>query len=109
MAGFQSRIGDKSLGHWVSIFYFPPTPLVTGSDDTMSCCIPACRVTDTATTHYAWIYGVVPLPAYTHTPEASVGAPTTFIDYLAAFRVLDTYDCGDTQAEGCTEHFVGDN
>lgn len=106
---YQSRIGDYSNGHWVGIFYFPPTPLVTGSPDTFSCCISACRVTDKAKKHFAWIYGVIPLPAYYHNPEASTGAPCAYINCLDAFRVGDKYDCGDKQAQGCTENDVCDN
>ena len=110
MAGFQARIGDYSMGHWVDIFYFPPTPLKTGSPDTFSCgFLPTSRVTDTAEKHFAWIFGLIPLPSYYHNPEASVGAPTTFINLLQAFRTDDKYDCGDTQAEGCPTHIVGDS
>ena len=108
MAGPQARIGDYSEGHWIGIFYFPPVPLTTGSPDTFSCGISASRVTDKAKMHFAWIFGVVPFPFMYHNPEASVGAPTTFINDLASFRVGDSYDCGDTQAEGCPEHMVGD-
>ena len=104
----QSRIGDMSLGHWVGIFYFPPTPLIEGSPDTFSCCIPASRVGDKAATHMAFIYGIIPLPAYTHDPEASTGAPCKFINHKAAFRVADSYDCGDTQAVGCPLELVDD-
>lgn len=105
----QARIGDFSFGHWIGPFYFPPTPLITGSPDTFSCCIPASRVTDMAAPHFAWFLGIVPIPAYIHNPMAITGAPCKFINYLPAFRVLDMYDCGDFQAMGCPEHLVGDD
>ena len=104
----QARIGDSSMGHWVGIFYFPPTVLTEGSNDTFSCCIPASRVGDKAAEHMAFIFGIVPLPSYTHEPEASTGAPCKYINNKQAFRVGDSYDCGDTQAKGCVLHLVGD-
>jgi len=104
----QARIGDMSMGHWVGPFYFPPTPLIEGSPDTFSCCIPASRVTDAAAPHIGWLFGVIPIPAVIHYPKAATGAPCTFINELAAFRVEDEYDCGDIQAEGCPEHLVGE-
>jgi len=97
----QARIGDKTLGHWVGIFYYPPTALIEGSPDTFSCCLPASRVGDAAAEHFAWILGIVPLPALKHKPTAAIGDPVVLINYRQAFRVGDTYDCGDTQAEGC--------
>ena len=110
MAGFapQARIGDFSTGHWEGIFYYPPTPLITGSPDTFSCCINASRVTDVAKPHYGWMFGVVPFPLMIHQPVAATGAPCTFINFLPAFRVGDSYDCGDIQAEGCPVHLVDD-
>ena len=97
----QARIGDKSLGHWIGIFYFPPCTLTEGSPDTFSCCIPASRVGDAATKHFAFIFGIVPLPAFYHEPKASTGDPKVLINYKQAFRVGDSYNCGDTQAQGC--------
>jgi len=104
----QARIGDMSMGHWIGIFYFPPTPLVEGSPVTFSCCIPASRVGDAAAEHFGWIFGIIPIPANKHTPTASTGAPCNFINFLPAFRVADNYACGDTQAVGCPEHLVDD-
>lgn len=108
MAGYQARIGDMSLGHWIGIFYFPPCTLIEGSPDTFSCCINASRVGDAATTHMAYIGGVVPFPMFTHDPVAATGAPCKFINDIPAFRVDDMYDCGDTQAQGCEEEMVCD-
>jgi len=104
----QARIGDMSMGHWIGIFYFPPTPLIQGSHDTTSCCIPASRVGDQAATHFAFIFGVVPFPVFQHAArKAATGAPCRFINNLPAFRVGDVYDCGDTQAMGCVLDLVG--
>src|ERR1035437_10872383 len=102
----QARLGDFSMGHWVSIFYFPPVPIVEASLDTLSCCINASRVGDAAAPHFAWIYGVIPLPSYIHDPIAETGSTEKFINELPAFRVEDNYDCGDTQAQGCEENLV---
>ena len=108
MAGMpQARIGDYSVGYWIGPFYFPPVPLITGSPDTLSCCIPACRVTDEAEPHFGYLFGIIPIPAFIHTPVACDGSHECFIDCLPAFRVTDPYCCGDTQAEGCAEHIVG--
>lgn len=104
----QSRITDKSKGHWIGIFYFPPCTLIEGSPDTYSCCLNASRVGDKATTHIAFIGGRVPLPAYKHNPKASTGAPCKLINYKKAFRVGDSYDCGDIQDEGCEKELVLD-
>jgi len=104
----QARIGDMSMGHWVGVFYFPPTPLIEGSPDTFSCCIPASRVGDAGAMHFAFMFGVVPFPAFQHKKKASTGAPCNFINNKAAFRVGDMYDCGDQQAVGCPEHLVND-
>ena len=104
----QARVGDYSMGHWIGIFYFPPTNLIEGSKDTISCFIPACRVGDRANVHIAWILGIVPLPPFNHQPTAIEGAPCTFINGLPAFRVGDGYSCGDKQAQGCVTHLVGD-
>jgi uncharacterized Zn-binding protein involved in type VI secretion len=103
----QSRIGDMSMGHWISIFYFPPTPLIEGSPDTFACCIAASRVGDAANRHFAWVFGFVPLPAYYHEPKASTGSTTKFINNKPAFRVMDRYSCGDSQAQGCERVMVG--
>jgi len=105
----QARLGDMSMGHWVFAFkpmYFPPVPLVTASPDTMSCCIPACRVTDAAMPHFAFIYGFVPVPWIIHTPIAVSGSSECFINHLPAFRVGDSYGCGDIQAVGCPQNIV---
>jgi hypothetical protein len=105
----QARLGDKSRGHWVYIFYFPPTKLKEASDDTYSCCIRASRVGDAANAHFGFIFGLIPLPAYRHNkPKASTGSNTKFINNKKAFRVRDNYDCGDTQAQGCETELVGD-
>ena len=105
----QARIGDFSMGHWIGPFYFPPVPLVTGSPDDTSCCIPSCRVTDIASPHFGWLFGIVPIPPFIHTPVASSGSKSVFIDpMLEAFRVGDNYACGDIQAQGCHEKLVGD-
>jgi len=103
----QARIGDSSMGHWIGIFYFPPVKLKTGSPNDTSCCIPSCRVTDIAESHYAWIFGIVPLPPFTHDPVASTGSTTVLINNLPAFRVGDNYHCGDIQATGCIKKLVG--
>lgn len=103
----QARIGDMSMGHWVGPFYFPPVPLVTGSPDTFSCCIPASRVFDIAAPHFGWLYGIIPIPTFIHTPEAKTGSTQKFINFLPAFRVADLYYCGDIQAIGCPINPVG--
>lgn len=103
----QARIGDYSMGHWVGVFYFPPTPLTEGSPDTTACCIKASRVGDAAARHIGWLYGFIPIPAYYHEPKAVSGSTTKFINYKQAFRVTDRYSCGDTQAQGCNEVIVG--
>jgi len=106
----QSRLGDYSLGHWIGIFYFPPTELIEASPDTTSCCIRASRVGDQARMHFAYIFGVVPFPFFQHNGrKASTGAPCKYINEKQAFRVQDQYDCGDTQAEGCELELVGDS
>jgi len=104
----QSRIGDLSYGHWIGIFYFPPTPLVTGSPDSYSCCIAKCRVSDVAKPHFSHIFGVVPFPWFIHTPVAATGATETFVNMLPAFCVGDYYSCGDMQAQGCGMVLVAD-
>ncbi len=104
----QSRIGDLSSGHWVGPYWFPPTPLVTGSVDTFSCYKQSCRITDVAEPHFAWLFGVIPLPFVIHVPTAVSGSTTKLINHLSAFRMGDDYDCGDTQLEGCILELVGD-
>lgn len=105
----QARVGDLSAGHWVGIFYFPPTALIEGSPDTFSCCKSASRVGDKAAMHFAYIYGVVPFPAFKHDGrKAATGASCKYINYKKAFRVGDVYDCGDTQAQGCDQDIVCD-
>jgi len=103
----QARIGDISQGHWIGIFYFPPTPLIEGSPDTLSCCLPASRVGDAAYPHFAFIFGVIPFPFFIHSLKAVTGDPTVFINYKNAFRVGDMYDCGDVQALGCVTNLKG--
>lgn len=108
MATPQARVGDNSVGHWVGIFYFPPTPLIEGSPDTFSCCISASRVGDKAKMHFAFIFGAVPFPMFKHDGrKASTGSTTKFINNKQAFRVADMYDCGDRHAQGCELEIVG--
>lgn len=107
MGSPQSRLGDESLGHWIGPFYFPPVPLIEASPDTISCSINASRVTDHAEDHIGWLAGIIPIPGLIHSPQASTGAPMTFINALNAFRIGDNYNCGDIQAEGCANHIVG--
>ena len=89
----QARVGDLSTGHWVGIYYFPPTPLIQGSPDTISCGSPASRVGDRGMMHFAFIYGIVPFPAFQHAKSASTGSSTTFINGKKAFRVGEMYNC----------------
>ena len=105
----QARVGDMSKGHWKTVlgipYYFPPTPLVTGTSDTMSSGKPCCRVSDQAKPHVGHILGV-PVPWIKHTPKALTGSSSTKINGLPAFRVGDRYDCGDTQAQGDSKNIV---
>ncbi len=58
----QARVGDLSQGHWIGIFYFPPTALNAGASSSFSSGPAMSRVGDTADTHFAFIYGIVPFP-----------------------------------------------
>ena len=109
MAGMpQARVGDLSKGHWIGIFYFPPTPLNKGAGSAFSSGPAMSRVGDTADTHFAFIYGIVPFPLVKHSGrKAATGAPTTLEEGPAAFRVGDYYDCGDCQAIGNPSHLIG--
>lgn len=100
----QARLGDMSCGHWIGVFYFWPVPLIEASPDTLSCWVRASRVGDKASDHIGWLFGVVPIPGTKHTPTASTGANETLINWKPAFRIGDSYSCGDTQCQGCCEH-----
>jgi len=102
----QARLGDRSMGHWIGPFYFPPTPLIDASEDDTTDCIASCRVGDSAKPHFGWLFGVIPIPAVIHTPTASSGSPTECINCLPSFRVGDSYSCGDKQGEGSPDHLV---
>ena len=97
----QARIGDVSTGHWIGPLYFPPTPLIEGSPDTFSCCINSSRVGDKAAVHIGFLFGIIPIPGSAHQPIASTGDPVVLINFRPAFRVGDSYSCGDIQAVGC--------
>jgi len=98
---FQARLGDYSMGHWIGIFYFPPKPLIEASNDTFACFKRASRVGDKAEEHFAWIYGIIPFPFFKHQPVAATGDPIVYINSKQAFRIMDSYSCGDIQAQGC--------
>jgi hypothetical protein len=105
----QARVGDYSVGHWIGNFYFPPSALVTGSSDDSTTTIQSCKVGDKANPHIGWLFGFIPCPMVVHIPIASTGAPSNNIDNLPAFRVGDSYACGDTQSMGAITDMVGNS
>jgi len=92
-----SRIGDIGLGHGS----FPPTPVIVGSPNVITCSSPQARVGDALMPHAS------PSPSPPHGRSCSTGSGTVFTNSKPTVRIGDSIDCGGNLAMGCGIVLVG--
>jgi len=91
-----SRISDIGSGHGC----FPPTSIISGSSNVITCSIPQARLGDSLAPH-----GCPPTPP--HGRSLASGSSTVFVNNLPAARIGDSISCGGSVVSGCSTVIIG--
>jgi len=91
-----SRITDIDTGHAC----FPPTPVITGSPNVITCSMPQARLSDSLVPH-----GCPPAPP--HPKIIAGGSSTVITNSLPSARIGDSIACGGVLVTGCPTVIMG--
>lgn len=95
-----ARLGDTASGHGC----FPPTPIISASDNVIINGLPAVRMGDKAAPHGC---PCPKTPHGAHPRSIAGGSSGVFIDGKPAVRIGDAIDCGGSVSTGSSDVLIG--